>query len=155
LEKERSVVARFVATVAIPRQPAEAFDYLADLRNFAEWDPGVVSSTRIAGAGFGVGTEYDVTVRTAGSDTTLRYRVTDFDPPASMRIVGSTRFLASIDEIRVEPTGEGARVTYDAELKLRGPLRIFDRLLQPAFDRIGAKAAAGLGTALDGQLLEA
>lgn len=148
-------MARFVATVTTPRQPSDTFDYLADLRNFAEWDPGVESSTRVTGDGLGVGTEYDVTVRTANRTSTLRYRVTDFDPPNSMRIVGRTRFLESIDEIRVEPTGEGAHVTYDAELNLRGPLRIFDRLLQPTFDRIGAKAAAGLDAALEGQLLDA
>ena len=37
-------MARYVTTVRTPRPPAEAFAYLADLGNFAEWDPGVTAA---------------------------------------------------------------------------------------------------------------
>jgi hypothetical protein len=34
-------MARDVTTIRSPRAAAAAFDYLADLHHFAEWDPGV------------------------------------------------------------------------------------------------------------------
>ncbi len=43
-----------------------------------------------------------------------------------------------------------AVVTYEADLSLKGVLRIGDPLLGLAFRRIGDRAAAGLRTALDG-----
>ena len=53
-----------------------------------------------------------------------------------------------IDEISVEPHPDGARVTYDAELILRRPLRLFDPVLARSFRKIGDRAAAGLRRAL-------
>jgi len=34
-------MARYIVQVRTPMPPAEAFAYMADLRSFAEWDPGV------------------------------------------------------------------------------------------------------------------
>lgn len=144
-------MARFSTTVDTPLPPAEAFAFMADLTNFAAWDPGVARSVQTRGRGPGVGATYDVTI-TAGTRPTLRYEVVRYDAPRSLRIVARTAALTSTDDIRVDPRpdGEGARVTYDAELTLRGPLRLFDRGLQVFFDRLGERAAAGLRTALRG-----
>ena len=43
-------MARYTVSVRTSMSPEEAFDYMADLRNFAEWDPGVVSSERVEAA---------------------------------------------------------------------------------------------------------
>lgn len=138
-------MARYVTSVHTPMEAAEAFAYLADLSNLAEWDPGVSRARKVAGEGLGA--TYDVTV-TAGTRPTLRYEVVEYEAPRRLRIVARTRTLESDDAIRVEPDGEGAIVTYDATLRLAGPLRIFDRALQLAFDRLGDRAAAGLRRAL-------
>ena len=50
----------------------------------------------------------------------------------------------------VEASGDGSLVTYDADLQLRGVLRIGDPLLALGFGRIGDRAAAGLRDALEG-----
>ena len=47
--------------------------------------------------------------------------------------------------------GVGSVVTYDAELRLNGPLAVFDLGLRLVFDRIGDRAAAGLRRALQGE----
>jgi hypothetical protein len=40
--------------------------------------------------------------------------------------------------------GRGTRVTYDADLSLKGPLRLADPLLALAFRRVGDRARDGL-----------
>ena len=37
-------MARYVTKVRTPRSVEDAFAYMADLRNFAEWDPGVTAA---------------------------------------------------------------------------------------------------------------
>lgn len=143
-------MARYVTTVRTPRSPQEAFEYMADLRNFAEWDPGVTRAVQVDGEGAGPDGVYDVTVKNPGKDLTLRYRTREFDAPRFVRVVATSTLFTSDDRITVEADGDGSLVTYDAELRLNGPLRLADPFLKLAFGRIGDRAAAGLRTALDG-----
>ncbi len=140
-------MARFSTSVSTPLSPAEAFAYMADVTHFQEWDPGVERAVRVLGDGKSVGTAYDLTVK-AGGRTVMRYEVMEYDAPRRLRLESRTTFLTSIDVVRVEPQGHGAVVTYDAELKLNGPLGLFDRALGLAFRVIGERAAAGLRHAL-------
>lgn len=142
-------MARYVTTVATPLTPEEAFAYMADVTHFAEWDPGVKRVVRVTGDGPGVGAAYDLTV-TAGGTTVMRYEVKAYEPPRRLLLLARTTFLTSEDEVRVEPSASGARVTYDARLTLNGPLGLFDPLLGLALRRIGDRAAAGLRRVLQG-----
>jgi hypothetical protein len=136
-------MAHYVTSVATPRSAADAFAYMADIRHFAEWDPGVKRVLRVAGDGFGLGTAYDLTVQSGGT-TVMRYEVKAYDPPRRILLIARTSFLTSVDEITVTETSSGSTVTYDAKLTLNGPLGLFDPLLRLAFRRIGDRAAAGL-----------
>jgi hypothetical protein len=40
-------MARFTTHIRSPLSADQAFAYMADLTNFAEWDPGVITSTRV------------------------------------------------------------------------------------------------------------
>lgn len=142
-------MARYTTTVRTDRAPHDVFTYLADLRNFAEWDPGVRKVVQVEGDGGGAQSVFDVTV--AGPrDTTLRYRTLTFDVPTTLVVEAVSTFLRSLDTITVVANGDGSLVTYDAVLDLRGPLRLADPLLRLAFGRIGDRAAAGLRRVLDG-----
>jgi carbon monoxide dehydrogenase subunit G len=143
-------MARYTTTVRSPRSPADAFAFMADLRNFERWDPGVSGVTQVAGDGGGHGSVFDVVVRAGGRDLTLRYITTRCVEPTSVTVQARSSMLTSIDRIDVAADGDGSLVTYDAELRLNGVLAIFDLLLRRAFDRIGDRAAAGLERALDG-----
>lgn len=145
-------MARYVTTLNTPRPADEVFSYMADLRNFAEWDPGVRQAVQVTGAGGGPEAEFDVTVAGIGlaPDLTLRYRTVEYAPPRELLVVAQNPLLISEDRITVVPAGDGATVTYDADLRLRGPLRLVDPGLGLAFRHIGDRAAAGLRTALDG-----
>ncbi len=143
-------MARYVTSVATPLSAAKAFAYMADVTHFVEWDPGVKRVLRVAGDGTGVGAAYELTVQ-AGGTTVMRYEVKEYEPPRRILLVAPTSFLTSGDEVRVEPTGSGCIVTYDAKLTLNGPLGLFDLLLRLAFRRIGDRAAAGLKRVLSGK----
>ncbi len=142
-------MARYVTTVATPLSPDEAFDFMADVTRFAEWDPGVTQAVRVPGTPDGTGAAFDLTVK-AGATSVMRYVVTTWEPPRRFVMEASTSTLTSVDVIEVVPDGTGARVTYDATLTLRGVLGVFDPALRIAFRVIGDRAAAGLRRALGG-----
>lgn len=145
-------MARYVARTRTDRAADEVFAYLADLRNFAEWDPGVRRVEQVRGDGAGADAVFDVTVAGVGPlpDQTLRYRTVAYAPPREILVLAESTVLTSEDRITVAPEGDGAVVTYDADLRLNGPLRLGDPLLRLVFGRIGDRAAAGLREAVDG-----
>lgn len=136
-------MARYVTTVPTALSPDAAFAFMADVTRFSTWDPGVASAVQVRGDGPGAKAEYDLTI--AGSrPMVMRYVVESYEPPRRLKMTSETRWLRSVDEIRVQPHGSGSYVTYDAVLTMRGPLGLFDPLLGLAFQRIGDRAAAGL-----------
>ncbi len=143
-------MARYVTTIRSPRPQQEAFDFMADLRNFEAWDPGVRSATQVTGDGGGPDAVFDVVVDAPGRGLTLRYETTEYVAPDSLVVKAASTMFTSLDRIEVRPDGSGSIVTYDAELTLNGPLKMFDLLLRPVFERIGGRADAGLKQALDG-----
>jgi carbon monoxide dehydrogenase subunit G len=145
-------MARYVTTVRSAKTPREAFAYMADLRNFAEWDPGVKAVRQVEGSGGGPDAVFDVTVVAPGPDLTLRYVTEEHDAPHNLLVVARSSVFTSIDRITVEPDGTGSLVTYDADLRLNGVLRIGDLGLRLVFGQIGDRAAAGLRRVLGAQV---
>jgi carbon monoxide dehydrogenase subunit G len=148
-------MAHYVATVRTDRSAEEVFAYMADLRNFAEWDPGVERAEQVAGDGPGPAAEFDVAVSAPRGPLTLRYRTVEYEPPTSVVVKAQTKLLTSLDTITVRPDGKGALVTYDAVLNLNGIARLGDPLLALSFKRIAERAAAGLVAQLEGTRVDA
>ncbi len=145
-------MARYVTTVRSAKTPREAFAYMADLRNFVEWDPGVKAVRQVEGSGSGPDSVFDVTVVAPGPDLTLRYVTEEHDAPHNLLVVARSSVFTSIDRITVEPDGTGSVVTYDADLRLNGVLRVGDLGLRLVFGQIGDRAAAGLRRVLGAQV---
>lgn len=135
---------------------------MADVRNFAEWDPGVKAVAQVTGDGPGADSAFDVTVKGFAGDMDLTYVTKEYDPPNSVLLVAESKNLTSVDRMTVRPVTDedgadlegGSVVTYDAELTLNGALGIADPVFQLTFDKIGDKAAKGLVKALDGTRLD-
>lgn len=144
-------MARYRTTVRTDLAPADSFAFMADLRNFEHWDPGVQRATQVEGEGGGPDASFDVVVDAPGKGLTLRYVTTEYDAPRHVVVRAESRMFTSLDRIDVEPDGTGSLVTYDAELRLNGPLAVFDLVLRPFFDRIGGRADEGLQRALHGE----
>jgi len=132
------------ASVDTPRPQDEMFTYLSDFTTTAEWDPGVVEAERLSELPIAEGTEFRLLARFLGRENPLIYRVVEYDQPKAFTVRGENASVVSLDRITFEPAGEGTRITYDAKLMLKGPLRLADPLLGLAFKRVGDRALAGL-----------
>ena len=94
-------MARYVTSLRTERSPSDAFNYMADLRNFAEWDPGVRKVTQISGDGGGPSATFDVTVASVGRDMKLRYVTKEYAPSSALLVIAETSKLISTDRITV------------------------------------------------------
>ena len=143
-------MANYSTTIRTSLSPAAAFDYMADARHFAEWDPGTLAVVQVTGEGASPDSVFDVEVKGVVGSTALRYRTTGFEPPERVQLEAMSRMFTSVDVIEVIPEQDGSVVTYSAELRLNRPLGVFDALLGIAFRRLGDRAADGLARALGG-----
>lgn len=137
-------MAKYTVSVESSKSVEEAFAYMADLRNFANWDPGVLTVTQVAGDGAGLESSFDVAVKSVGGGTVLRYETVEYDEPGNLLVEARNSKFTSIDRITVVAKDEGSIVTYAAELLLNGCLSPLNPLLGLVFNRIGDRAAAGL-----------
>ncbi|MFZ1994705.1 MAG: SRPBCC family protein [Solirubrobacteraceae bacterium] len=141
-------MAHYNASVETPRLLHDVFAYLSDFSTAEEWDPGVVEAKRVNGAEVGEGTEFRLVAEFLGRKNELTYRIVDYDPPHAVAFRGESSTVVSRDRITFEKIAEGTRVTYDADLALKGLLRIADPVLALAFNRVGDRALAGLRRSL-------
>lgn len=144
-------MARYVVHVSSPKSVGEAFAYMADLRNFAEWDPGVERVDQVDGDGAGPNASFDVRIKSIGRSITLRYKTTEYESPSKVVALAKSKLLTSLDTITVRADGAGSIVTYDADLTFNGILGLTDPLLGLSFKVIGDRAAAGLVRVLEGK----
>jgi carbon monoxide dehydrogenase subunit G len=141
-------MARYRASIETLWTPAEAFAYLSDFSTSAEWDPGVIEATRVGARAAGEGTEFRLVAAFLGRKTPLTYRVVEYDRPRAVTFVGGNATVVSRDRITFETIATGTRVTYDADLRLKGLLRLAGPFLALAFPRVGDRALAGLSEVL-------
>ena len=137
-------MAKAHGTVSSPLDPGTVFSRLADFSSTVQWDPGVVEAERLTDGPVELGARFRVVAAFMGSRSELVYEVTEFDPGKRVVLRGENARVVSVDVITVEPKGDGSTVTYDADLTLKGPMKIADPLLGLAFGRIAEKALAGL-----------
>jgi carbon monoxide dehydrogenase subunit G len=137
-------MARYRASIDIPRPREDVFAYLSDFSTTREWDPGVVEAERLNGQAVGEETEFRLVAAFLGRKNQLTYRIVEYDPPHVITFLGENGTVISRDRITFESTAEGTRVIYDADLALKGLLRIVDPVLALAFNRVGDRALAGL-----------
>ena len=141
-------MARYQATVASRRPAADTFGYLATFSNAAEWDPGVISAEQLDPGPVRPGTRFRLIVPFLRRRLALTYEVVTLVPGREVVLAATSPLLRAIDRITVAADGDGALVSYEAIVSLRGPLRLLDGLLRPGFRGVGERAAAGLARVL-------
>jgi hypothetical protein len=107
-----------------------------------------VEAKRVNGAEVGQGTKFRLVAEFLDRKNELTYRIVDYEPPHAVTVRGESSTVVSRDRITLEKIAEGTRVTYDADLALKGLLRIVDPVLALAFNRVGDRALAGLRSSL-------
>jgi carbon monoxide dehydrogenase subunit G len=143
-------MARYIDAIDLSIPIEEAFDYLADFSRAAEWDPGVVEAKRLTHGEVGRGSRFRVVVSFLGWRIPLEYRITEFERPARLVLVGGDSSVRSVDEITFVSRRGGTRVTYEARLELTGIRQLADPLLNLIFQHIGRLAVHGLAERLAG-----
>ncbi len=126
----------------------DAFAYLADFANAAEWDPGVATSERIGLGEVGEGARYRLGVRRGDRILPMEYRIVDFQRPNRVVLVGRGSGVEATDEIRFEPNGDGTIVDYSADIRLTGLLSLAQPFLGGTFRKIAEDASDGIARTL-------
>ena len=142
-------MARYVTEIESTLPQAEAFAYMADFANARVWDTSVSEARRVGEAPVGLGSAFDLVARFGGRDVPLRYEVVEYDSPRRVVLEAQRPGFVSRDTITVDPGGSGSLVHYDAMLAFSGVGRLFDPVIQRIFNRVGARATAGMRTALN------
>ncbi len=141
---------RLLEVTEVERPLEEAFAFVSDFANAERWDPGVRESCREGTGPVGVGAIYRLVVTFRKTSLPMTYRITEFDSPNRVVLHGQGSTVRAVDEIRFERAGRGrTRITYRADLRMRGPLALVEPFLRGAFDRMGKRAVAGLRDALN------
>ncbi len=142
------VMAQFSSTIDVAASPSEAFAFLRDPANRAQWDPSVRTVVPLSGADVKVGDRYEVTVGFYGKAIPATYEITELRPPTDdepARIVFTTDGKVSgRDVVEIRPTDTGSRITLELTVRLKGAARLLDRGLQVAFAGIGENAVDGV-----------
>ena len=142
-------MARYSGTVRTSRPPEVVFDYVADFSSVAEWDPGVKEAYPVNSGGVRRGAQFKVISRFLGRDVPLTYRTVELDRPHRVVLQAISDTVVSTDTISFRPLPDGGTlVTYDADLRLKGALRLADLPMRLIFRRIGDRARDGLEEAL-------
>jgi len=141
---------RFSEQIVVSLPAADSFAYIAEFENTAEWDPGIAESRKLTDGPVRVGSQFDVVAVFRGKRQRFRYTVTELEDGRRIVLEGDGDKAASVDEITVERTGEGARISYTAEVRLKGIRRVAEPLLKPMLAKTGNEALAGLEQKLNG-----
>lgn len=141
----------------IPRPLEVTFAFVSSFHNAATWDPRTYSAYVKTEGEIGVGTRFVLTGGLLKGATVTRlhlphwlagmplpYDVVEFNPPFEFVLHGESTVVSYRDRLTFSDQDGSTQLVYRAELRLKGPLAVFDRLLQLMFKRIGDDATAGL-----------
>lgn len=131
--------------LVVPVPLDETFAYLSRFSSAAEWDPGVSSARMVTPDPVGLGSVFALDAVFLGNTVPLRYEIIDFEPPIRVVLAAENASVRSTDQITFTTDASGATVVhYDADLALKGLVRLAAPIFALAFRRIGDRASEGL-----------
>jgi len=136
-------------TVRAQRPVDEVSHYLSDFRTTAQWDPHTHKCTRTDSGPLGVGSQFANTQKFGPLRSTLHYRVEDYQPGRSIKLMSSSSLLTATDTMRFDPTPDGGtQVTYTAQFEFAKPAKAMEPVLRRVLEKVGDDGAAGMEKAL-------
>ena len=137
-------------TFDVRPEPAVVLDYRKDFSNAEEWDPGTESCTRTDSGPVGVGSTWHNTSKIAGVTTELDYTLEKLTADTIV-LVGRNDRATSTDTITVVPSpdGPGSRVTYEANIVMKGAAKLADPVMKVVFEKIGSDTEDDMTTVLN------
>ncbi|MEP6562502.1 MAG: SRPBCC family protein [Nakamurella sp.] len=133
----------------VVQQPVEVVvNYLKDFAHAEEWDPGTKSCTQEGQGPIQVGTTWHNVSVIKGKETELTYRLAELTD-GHILLVGENKTATSRDDMTVQPTDGGSRITYHAQIEFHGIAKIAGPFLQSEFEGLGDKTAEQMTTAIN------
>jgi carbon monoxide dehydrogenase subunit G len=142
---------RYRREIEVDAAADEAFAYLSDFSNTAEWDPGIAEARRLTAPPTDVGSRFEVVALFRGRRQRFEYVVTEYQAGKRIRLRGEGAKARSDDVITVTDDVDATRVAYEADLRLKGVFRGAEPLLRSTFRRMGDDALDGLAARLGRQ----
>ena len=112
--------------VRVDTSPEEAFALVADPRRLAEWDVGTAESKGAPGP-LGMGTRAEIQARFRDKLLHVSYVVTEYEDTKHVRLDGEADLgwlgrMHEVDIVTFEPAGQGATVSWSAQIRFSGLL---------------------------------
>lgn len=112
-------------SVEVGKPVDQVVSYLKDFAHAEQWDPGTETCARLDSGPLGKGSTWHNTSKFLGRRVELIYRL-ERALPDRLTFVGTNDAATSTDDLTFEPVGVGTRVTYHADIRLRGAARLAD-----------------------------
>jgi carbon monoxide dehydrogenase subunit G len=139
---------RYRREIEVGTPAAATFAYLSDFANAAEWDPGIAEARRLTPAPTVVGSRFEVVALYRGKRQRFEYVVTELEDASRIALHGEGDKALSDDVITVAAVDAGTRVSYEADIRLKGAYRVAEPFLRSTFRRMGDDALDGLAARL-------
>lgn len=123
---------------------------MADFANAQGWDPSTTKSRKLSDGPVGRGSRFELDMEIFGRENSIVYEIVEFDPPKRVVLRGENAGSVSVDTIDVAPDGDGAAVTYAADVTMKGVFKALGPVFGPVFKRMGDEAKEQIGPWLDG-----
>ena len=135
--------------MVIKRATAKVFAYASDVRTFAEWGTGVLSSSQTSGDGPGVGASYMIKRKVGGRVFDVEITIAEYVPNQRLVLQGVTNGAPWTSEMDLEPIDEGTAVTESIHLNPSGLARLFSGLMAILVRRTHRRDLVGLRNRLE------
>jgi hypothetical protein len=121
-----------------------AFEFVADLRHEAEWNPNMMTAQPVPEGPIGAGTIFHVTGLVMGRETRFDVRIVRYEPPRLVSAVVEMAPMQITYTYTVEPSDDGVRILHSADIEPRGMMKmmapfvgkIFRNQLDTVFPRL-------------------
>lgn len=128
--------------------PEKAFAFLSEFENTSEWDPSTPVMDKLTPGPVAVGHRYHAESEFRGKRQSLEYEVIELTE-RHIKLRGENKSITAFDSIDVGPSGQGSLVTYTAEFEIKGPAKILQPILKPAFMSLRDPALNGIRDTLN------
>ena len=133
-------------TFHLDAPPERVFDYIADIRNEAEWSKDITSVELVSDGPIGQGTEFDTVYRGFGE---MRLVISEYRRAAHLTIDGDGPRLAMHFAMDLAPDGDGTIVTMLVDMKFRGAFKALSPMIKLGMPREMAKRPKQLAAVID------
>ncbi len=137
-------------TFEVERSAEDCFRYITDFSIIKEWDHTVIDSKKTNDGKIGLGTTFDVTLKTGLSKSLMKYEITDYEFPKRAILVGKASSFTAVDTVTIEPINNNVtKVTWAAEITFTGISAKIIPTFENSIKKNGIKTIEGLKEALE------